>query len=324
MKNLNLEIDDLIKQTNSLSWSDSPPLLSSSSPNTSNLPSLTLVGKVISQIPISKVIIKNNISLAWKFLKSLTTEDREDELMVFTFDNLKDLKRVLENSPWNINGSPLFLKEWSLSDSIKDIDFSTGAFWVQVHDLPLEMITSENAVSIGSSLGEFLEMDNADNQKPSRKSFLRLRVLINLHHPLIPGFTYHRPPKAPTWVQYKYERLSDYCYFCGRLGHLSYACLVADRPPVHGRYGDKLKAKSPNFTRVINLILARKLLGCMVEPVVTPSPAISSSLLGFESTQLSPTVPTQSTSTSRALAKIQVAASHPIRNSSFSLSPGFS
>jgi hypothetical protein len=236
MENLNLEIEELINHTNSLSWSDTPLLLSSPSPNTSNLPSLTLVGKVISLIPISKVIIKNNISLAWKFLKSLTTEDREDDLMVFTFDNLEDLKRVLENSPWNIKGSPLFLKEWSLSDSIKDIDFSTRAYWVQVHDLPLEMITPENAFSIGSSLGELLEVENADNQKPSRKSFLRLRVLIKVLRPL-PGFTHHRPPKAPTWVQYKYERLSEYCYFCGRLGHLSYACPVVDRPLLMGDMG---------------------------------------------------------------------------------------
>jgi hypothetical protein len=245
MDNLNLEIEELITQTNSLSWSDTTPLLSSPSPNKLNPPSLTLVGKVISQTPFSKVIIKNNISLAWKFLKSLTIEDRDDELMVFSFANLVDLKRVLENSPWNIKGSPLFLKEWSSSDSIKDIDFSTGAIWVQVHNLPLEMITPENAVSIGSSLGELLEVDNADNQKPLRKSYLRLRVLIKLQCPLIPGFTYHRPPKAPVWVQYRYERLSEYCYFCGRLGHPSYECLVADRPLSHGRYGDKLKARPP-------------------------------------------------------------------------------
>jgi hypothetical protein len=60
-----------------------------------------------------------------------------------------------------------------------------------------------------------------NNQKPSRKSYLRLHVLIKLLRPLIPRFTHHRPLKAPTWVQYKYERLLEYCYFCGRLGHLS-------------------------------------------------------------------------------------------------------
>jgi hypothetical protein len=107
-------------------------------------------------------------------LKSLTTEDCEDDLMVFTFENVEDLMRVLENSPGNIKGSPLFLKRWSLSNSINDIDFSIGAFWVQVHDLPLEMTTLENALNIGSILGELLEVDNAENHKPTRKSYLRV------------------------------------------------------------------------------------------------------------------------------------------------------
>lgn len=178
-----------------------PLLLSSPSPNPSNLPSLTFVGKVISLIPISKVIIRNNMSLAWKFwkfLKSFTIEDFEDDLMAFTFENLEDLMRVLGNSPWNIKGSPLFLKRWSLSDSIKDIDFSPRAFWVQVHDLPLEMMTPENSLSIGSSLGKLLAVENAENHKPTHKSYLRVWVLIKLHPPLIPRFTYHRPPKSPT------------------------------------------------------------------------------------------------------------------------------
>jgi hypothetical protein len=193
---------------------------------------------------------------------------------------------------------------------------------VQVHDLPLEMITPENAFSIGSSLGELLEVDNVDNQKPSRKSFLRLRVLIKVLRPLIPGFTHHRPPRAPTWVQYKYERLSEYCYFCGRLGHLSYACPVADRPPAHGRYGDVLKAKPPKFSRVVNLITARKPLECMFEPVVVSSSAVSS-LVPTESTQLSLLAPSQSSYTSRALPQFQGAAPHPIEKNLSSLIPTF-
>jgi hypothetical protein len=151
-------------------------------------------------------------------------------------------------------------------------------------------------------------VDNADNRKPLRKSYLRLRVLIKLHCPLIPGFTYHRPSKAPVWVQYRYERLSEYCYFCGRLGHPSYECLVADRPPSHGRYGDKLKARPPNFTRVVNLIPDRKLLDGMFKPAVVPSSALSngsSTLVPTESTQLRPLVTTQPSSTTLALTKSQ-------------------
>jgi hypothetical protein len=125
-------------------------------------------------------------------VKSLITEDREDNLMVFSFEVLEDLERVLDNSPWNIKGSPLFLKRWSKSEAIEDLDFTKAAFWVQVHNLPLDLMTIENAANIGASLGELLVVDNADNLKLSRKSFLRFKVLLNLLKPLVPGFTHHR------------------------------------------------------------------------------------------------------------------------------------
>ncbi|GLT64124.1 hypothetical protein SLA2020_366350 [Shorea laevis] len=275
MATLNHEIEDLLSHTSALSRSDSSPLLVAPPANPVILPSLSLVGKIFSHQPIAKTIIKNNLLLAWKFLKSLVTEDREDNLMIFTFEDLEDLTKVLDNSPWNIKGSPLFLQKWNLEDAIEDIDFSKGAFWVQVHGLPLDMMTTVNANSIGASLGEMQEVDNADQLKPSRKSFLRIRVLINLLNPLNPGFTYHRPPKPSLWVQYKYERLSDYCYSCGRIGHLSFVCPVVPKPPDHGRYGEKLKAGSPFSSRVEHLIPLKR----PVVPLVAGSDRSSSSVI---------------------------------------------
>jgi hypothetical protein len=41
--------------------------------------------------------------------------------------------------------------------------------------LPLDLMTIEIATSIGESLGVLLAVDNANNGKPNRKSFLRIR-----------------------------------------------------------------------------------------------------------------------------------------------------
>jgi hypothetical protein len=219
-----------------------------------------LVGKILSSQPLSKSTISNNIAQAWKFLKSLVSEDKGDNMLVFTFEDLEDLHKVLDFSPWNIKGSPLFLKRWLAEEAIEDLDFTKAEYWVQVHNLPLELITTANAENIGASLGVLLEVDNANCSKPARKGFLRFKVLLNLLNPLVPGFTHHRPPKAPLWVQYMYERLSDYCYTCGRIGHLSFACPVNPKPPDHGKYGEMLKAKSPKISRVVQIIQPRSRL----------------------------------------------------------------
>jgi hypothetical protein len=133
---------------------------------------LLLSNLLVSLKPISKVAIKKNILLAWSFLKFLSSEDTEDNQMVFTFEDMKDLSRVLDLSPWNINGTPLFLKYWDNVSTYSDIDFSTAAFWVQVHGLPLDMMSKKNARSIGSCLGDLLEIDNVDFGQLCRKSFL--------------------------------------------------------------------------------------------------------------------------------------------------------
>lgn len=109
----NHEIEDLINHTNALncldSSSPSPPLLIAPPSNLVVTPSLILVGKIISLKPVPTFTIKTNLLQAWYFLKSLTTAYRKANLVVFTFEDYEDLTRVLNNSPWNIKGSPLFL-----------------------------------------------------------------------------------------------------------------------------------------------------------------------------------------------------------------------
>jgi hypothetical protein len=270
MENSNHGLNDLINQTAALGWSDTPPTLISPSSNPDSNPSFMLVGKILSSQPLSKNTIRNNILHAWSFVKSLVSEDRGENMLVFTFKNLDELNRVLDYSPWNIKGSPLFLKRWFEEDAIEDLDFSKAAYWVQAHNLPLELMTVDNARNIGESLGELLEVDNLDDHKPARKGFLRFRVLLNLLNPFIPGFTHHRPPKSPLWIQYSYERLSDYCYICGRIGHVSFGCKVEPRPPDHGRYGYMLKAKSPKTSRVVQIFQSRNLTSN--ELALIPSP----------------------------------------------------
>jgi hypothetical protein len=58
------------------------------------------MGKIPSSQPLSKVTIKSNISHTWKFFKSLISEDKDDNLIVFIFKDLEDLTLVLETADY--------------------------------------------------------------------------------------------------------------------------------------------------------------------------------------------------------------------------------
>ncbi|KAI9088628.1 hypothetical protein K1719_029742 [Acacia pycnantha] len=56
------------------------------------------------------------------------------------------------------------------------------------------------------------------------RTFIRTRTLVNIKKPLVVGFWVPRPQRKPVWVSIRYERLQNYCYDCGRIGHEAKNC----------------------------------------------------------------------------------------------------
>lgn len=79
----------------------------------------------------------------------------------FSFSDPAHKVRVLKQAPWNIRGFLLFLREWSPTEAISDLDFTKAAYWIQIHGFPLARLSSINARLIGSKLGELIEEDTA-------------------------------------------------------------------------------------------------------------------------------------------------------------------
>ena len=135
-----------------------------------------------------------------------------------------DRRKVIELGPWNIERFPLILKPWDQKLQVRDIDFSFIQLWVQVHNLPIEYMSKENAENIGALLGKVLEVDFTGDELVCMSHFLRIKVELEVSKPLKSGFFLNRDPLLDIWVQLKYERVADFCFKCGRLGHVKIRC----------------------------------------------------------------------------------------------------
>lgn len=112
---------------------------------------------------------------------------------------------------------------------------------------------------MGNAVGRTLEVAGANNKVPCG---LKVRVCLELDRALLRGlrirFTDGRHPLV---VIFRYERLSDFCYTCGRLDHIEGNCHERRVASEHGamvrrEYGDWLRDGAEAFVpeRVIELL----------------------------------------------------------------------
>lgn len=146
------------------------------------------------------------------------------EVGVIAFDFQSETYRdwVLDMSPWAIHGHCLNLKVCPPNQCTSEIEFGMLQMWVQVHDLCLEMLNAENTSYVANTIGKCIEMDSETDMQ--KRGYLRLKIEVKLEVPLKSGYWWTTDRWNERWTQIKCERVSDFCYGCGNLGHNAQAC----------------------------------------------------------------------------------------------------
>ncbi|KAL0434897.1 UNVERIFIED_CONTAM: hypothetical protein Sradi_0197600 [Sesamum radiatum] len=129
------------------------------------------------------------------------------------------------------------------------VDLNWCDFHVHIHGLPLGKMTKEIASFIGSRLGRYKDVDS-DSAGAVWGSSVRIRVMMDITKPLKRALKIRTVLGDELLVSFTYERLPNFCYFCGCLGHISRQCELqlredfrdpGDNPP----YGNWLRAAAP-------------------------------------------------------------------------------
>lgn len=182
-----------------------------------------LVGKILSSKILNKTGVSRVIEKAWRTEEEFSISPWKDNVYAFGFKKEEDLCRVISRGPWSVMGSLLILRKWDQKKSFSELDFNFSPFWVQIHGLPLGLLNSKAGMTIARSLGEIIAVEEPGD-KGRLANFLRVRVWVDITKPLKKGFFLRRPLEGDSWVRYKYERLSDFCYGCGVVGHAVNEC----------------------------------------------------------------------------------------------------
>lgn len=113
---------------------------------------------------------------------------------------------------------------------------------------------------MGNKIGKVLEVaepgdDGADNE------FLRVRVPIDISKPLPRCRKLWADGKQVRWVGFKFERLPNFCYWCGRVTHGERECEVwlcgkGNLRKGDQQFGEWLRAKSVRMAKKSVIVIS--------------------------------------------------------------------
>ena len=147
-----------------------------------------------------------------------------DHILLFVFDNKKEIEKIFTSEPWSFDKHLVVLQRFENNSPICELSFTWTSFWVQIYDIPFHYMNQRVAEDICAVIGVVDRTTSTDEMEGG--SFMRVRILIDISLPLCRGRVLSLEDGGEVWVNFKYERLPNICYWCRCLTHNDRDCEV--------------------------------------------------------------------------------------------------
>ncbi|KAK4424714.1 hypothetical protein Salat_1665000 [Sesamum alatum] len=211
---------------------------------------LTLVGRLLSHRTVLFHALKGSLVHLIQATRGMVVHKVSESRFCLVFSHQEDLRRVLDLRPWIFDKNLLIFQPLAQSDDPLSVNLDWCPFFVHIHDLPFGQRTLAVIQHIGGCVGSWLS-DHAIEQDISFYETVRIRININVTKPLKRALRICSKSGEESMIRFSYERLPNFCYLCGKLGHISRFCDLRfdaqfSDPGLHTPYGAWLRAVGPS------------------------------------------------------------------------------
>ncbi|KAK9990738.1 hypothetical protein SO802_025723 [Lithocarpus litseifolius] len=176
-----------------------------------------LAAKFYTRRSVNLEAIAKTFRTLWHTKHRFEVSEVGDNRLLFAFKMVEDVEKVLLGEPWSFDRHIVVFQRYDTSTPIEELEFNKVSFWIQIHNLPYSLLTTDVAISLGEFIGKvFIPKDTAEMRGGN---FMRVRVNINISEPLCRGKRVMFDEHNDGWVSFMYERLPNICYWCGHLTH---------------------------------------------------------------------------------------------------------
>ncbi|XP_044361032.1 uncharacterized protein [Triticum aestivum] len=179
-----------------------------------------IVARVLSSYRVDHNAVVNGLRGAWRLQGSAVPQQvtSTDDRFIIKFSKEGDRQRVLRAGPWHYRNDALLIKDFDGVGDPVDVRLDSFNIWVQIHGLHVILKTEDMGWKLGKKLGTVLAVSNRNNLIV--EEHLRVRVQHLVEKPLRKNVDI--TPKGsnkPILFEVKYEKLPNFCFCCGLVGH---------------------------------------------------------------------------------------------------------
>lgn len=154
--------------------------------------------------------------------KKVTTNQLQQNLVAFVFEDEDDSNKVM-NLSWSFRDLQVIVQRWPPDKSLQEIDMNKAFLWIQAFNIPIVLTNHTTAKLIGNVVGKFIKTDLQSSSQRWKKA-LRIQVEIDISQPLKSFISLPSHGRPNILIELRYERISDFCFKCGILGHKFQIC----------------------------------------------------------------------------------------------------
>lgn len=182
----------------------------------------SVIGKFLSNKIISLQQIQNSLNGIWGKPVGFKIVELEGKTYQFIMDKAEDTQRILKGNPWIVRNIWLVVHPWDRKTLPKELDFTNVPLWIQLWGLPMHCRSAEMGKAIGDQVG--VVQDSAAYEMPDKANFVKIKVLFNINNPIRAGMYIGNKVDGINWIDFRYENLPMFCFYCGLVGHNEENC----------------------------------------------------------------------------------------------------
>ncbi|KAM0907655.1 hypothetical protein ACQ4PT_015966 [Festuca glaucescens] len=196
--------------------------------------------------PFSHAAMFKQMRNAWSTAQDVTFKTKGENLFLAQFHCLGDWNRVMDGGPWLFRGAALVMTEYDGFTNVEDYKLDKIHVWTRIQGIPEGLMKKkELAEKVARKVGDPPITVIVNEGIINASKYLRARVHVVLSKPLVRLVPITLKERKVYPVQY--EKLLDFCNFCGMIGHIVTECGDGVHAKEECQWGEWLKWGSMFF-----------------------------------------------------------------------------